>query len=110
LKELFVTTDSEFVDHYEILEASCNASFETIESVFRFLAKRFHPDSGETGDRERFKEIVEAYETLRDPERRSAYDEVFQSEKTSDAILRSASSRHEETRDRNFDAGTHGGH
>ena len=77
-----MTTDSEFVDHYEILEASCNASFETIESVFRFLAKRFHPDSGETGDRERFKEIVEAYETLRDPERRSAYDEVFQSEKT----------------------------
>jgi len=76
-----VNTDQEFIDYYETLESSCNASFETIERTFRFLAKRFHPDCSEQGDRSRFTEIVEAYETLRDPEKRAAYDAKFESHK-----------------------------
>lgn len=64
----------DFVNHYEILEVSSQASFETIERVFRFMAKRHHPDSSEDASLEKFKAIVEAYQTLVDPERRAAFD------------------------------------
>lgn len=68
----------DFVNHYEVLEISQNASFETIERVFRFLAKRYHPDSGNADDPDRFKSIIEAYQTLSDPELRTAYDVQFE--------------------------------
>ncbi|MEL7500116.1 MAG: DnaJ domain-containing protein [Planctomycetota bacterium] len=64
----------DFINHYEILEVSANASFETIERVFRFLAKRFHPDSNEASEPEKFKTIVEAYQTLANPESRAKFD------------------------------------
>jgi len=82
-----VSTDKEFVDHYEILESSCNASFETIERTFRFLAKRYHPDCSEEGDQAKFAEIVTAYETLRDPEKRAEYDAELESSKNEQATL-----------------------
>lgn len=66
--------NKEFVNHYETLEVSNNASFETIERVFRFMAKRFHPDSNEGASPEKFKAIVEAYQTLADPESRAKFD------------------------------------
>jgi len=95
-----VTTDS-FVNYYEVLEASCNASFETIERTFRFMAKRFHPDSSEEGDKQRFSEIVEAYETLRDPEKRSLYDAAFKSQKSEAvAAVRDAGHATTDTADR----------
>lgn len=65
---------SEFVDHYEILQLSQSADFETIERVYRLLAKRFHPDNQASGDEERFREVQTAYEVLVDPERRAEYD------------------------------------
>jgi len=96
-----VNTDQEFIDYYETLESSCNASFETIERTFRFLAKRFHPDCSEQGDRSRFTEIVEAYETLRDPEKRAAYDAKFESHKNeANAIVREAGHASTDTADR----------
>lgn len=96
-----MTTDTEFVDHYETLEASCNASFETIERVFRFLAKRYHPDCSESGDGEHFAKIVSAYETLRDPERRAAYDATREAEKNErSAIVREAGHASTDTADR----------
>ena len=61
-------------DLYEILEISPNASQETIERMFRFLAQRYHPDRKNTGDAERFREIAKAYNTLKEPESRAAYD------------------------------------
>jgi len=61
-------------DHYETLQVSPRADQETIERVFRHLAKRFHPDNSETGDGERFTHLVEAYRVLSDPEQRAAYD------------------------------------
>jgi len=61
-------------DHYETLQVSPRADQETIERVFRHLAKRFHPDNSETGDGERFTHLVEAYRVLSDPEKRAAYD------------------------------------
>jgi curved DNA-binding protein CbpA len=61
-------------DHYEVLQISKNADSDTIQRVFRLLARRFHPDNPETGNESRFREIHEAYLVLSDPEKRAAYD------------------------------------
>jgi curved DNA-binding protein CbpA len=61
-------------DHYETLQLSANAHPETIQRVYRILARRYHPDNSETGDAELFKQILEAYRTLSDPEKRGSYD------------------------------------
>jgi len=63
-----------FVDLYETLQLSPNASAETVERVYRLLAKRYHPDNQETGDAQKFSEVHTAYELLSDPARRAAYD------------------------------------
>lgn len=64
-----------FIDHYETLQISPNAEPETIHRVFRLLAMRFHPDNPETGDPTRFRQLKTAYEVLKDPVQRAAYDE-----------------------------------
>jgi len=64
----------EFKDFYEILEISPNANSDTIDRVFRYLAQRYHPDMQGTGDHQRFSDIVQAHETLRDPAKRARYD------------------------------------
>lgn len=61
-------------DYYELLEVSPNASQETIERMFRYFAQRYHPDRQSTGDADRFRKIVKAYDTLKRPESRAAYD------------------------------------
>ena len=61
-------------DLYEILEISPNASQETVERMFRYFAQRYHPDRQSTGDVDRFRQIVKAYDTLKEPESRAAYD------------------------------------
>lgn len=66
--------DSELKDYYEILQVSPRADRDTIERVFRYLANRFHPDNRESGDVERFTEIVDAYEVLSSAARRAKYD------------------------------------
>ena len=70
-KEQPATTSA---DHYELLQVSRNADFDTIQRVFRILAQRYHPDNQETGNAEVFQRIVEAHRVLSDPERRAAYD------------------------------------
>lgn len=69
-----------FVDYYELMELSPRANSATIERVFRHFAKRLHPDVSETGDVQKFSLLVEAYETLRDPELRVAYDLAYEQE------------------------------
>jgi curved DNA-binding protein CbpA len=64
----------ETADHYEVLQVSRSAATETIDRVFRYMAKRYHPDNQETGDAERFNEVVAAFRVLSDPELRVAYD------------------------------------
>lgn len=71
-----------FVDHYEVLQLSPSADSETVERVYRLLAKRYHPDSPETGDPDRFKEVREAYEVLSDPEKRAGYDARYEAERS----------------------------
>ncbi len=61
-------------DFYEVLQISVNADTDTIQRVFRLLARRFHPDNPRTGNETRFREIHEAYLVLSDPEKRAKYD------------------------------------
>lgn len=69
---------NEFVDYYELLQLNPNADTETIERIFRHLAKKFHPDNTESADTDRFQQIVEAHRTLVDPESRAGYDVRYQ--------------------------------
>jgi curved DNA-binding protein len=71
-----------FVDYYEILEVSPGAGLETIERVYRLLAKRYHPDNKKTGDARKFDSLVKAYRILSDPEKRAGYDAIYESAKT----------------------------
>ena len=66
-------------DYYEILQVSRRADPETIRGIYEFQAQRFHPNNEETGNAETFQAIEEAYEVLRDPLKRSAYDLSLQS-------------------------------
>jgi curved DNA-binding protein len=65
---------SDIQDYYEILQISPNAEPETVHRVYRLLAQRFHPDNGDTGDEDRFRQLAEAYQILGDPEKRAQYD------------------------------------
>ena len=78
---------SDFVNHYEILEISSSASFETVERVFRYLAKRYHPDSSEHGDIQKFAQIAEAYEVIGSPERRASFDAELNKQKAVEVEL-----------------------
>lgn len=64
-----------FRDYYEILGVPRNASQSDIQKAFRKLARKFHPDVNKDPEADkRFKEINEAYEVLRDPDKRKKYD------------------------------------
>jgi hypothetical protein len=67
-------SSSSFEDYYEILQVSPRVDPETLGSVFRYFAKRFHPDNPDTGDENRFRRVVDAYNVLSDPESRARYD------------------------------------
>lgn len=65
-------------NYYEILEVNKKASQETISKVYKFLAKKYHPDANPDNKQEaeeKFKEISEAYEILSNEEKRKEYDE-----------------------------------
>ncbi len=66
--------ESDFLDYYEILQVSPNADADTVERVFRHLAKKFHPDNTSSGDTDRFRVVMEAHKILSDPGARAAYD------------------------------------
>jgi molecular chaperone DnaJ len=62
-------------DFYQLLGVSRDASDDEIKKAYRKLAMQYHPDKNRASDAEaRFKEIAEAYDVLRDPDKRAAYD------------------------------------
>ena len=67
----------EYRDYYKVLELPRTAAADEIKRAYRKLARRFHPDvSKEANAETRFKEMQEAYEVLKDPEKRAAYDQL----------------------------------
>ena len=68
----------EFKDYYEIMGLARDASQEEVKRAYRRLARKYHPDVSKESDAEsRFKEVGEAYEVLKDPEKRAAYDQLL---------------------------------
>lgn len=66
-----------YKDYYAALGLERDATEAQVKSAYRKLARKYHPDvSKEKGAEERFKEVSEAYQTLKDPEKRAAYDEL----------------------------------
>lgn len=66
-----------FVDYYELLQISPNADEDTIQRIFRHLAKKLHPDASTHGDPERFNRLLEGYRVLTDVSQRAAYDVAY---------------------------------
>ena len=67
----------EYHDYYKTLDVSRTATADEVKRAYRKLARKFHPDvSKEKNAEARFKEVAEAYEVLKDPEKRAAYDQL----------------------------------
>ena len=64
-------------DYYEVLGVQRNANDQDLKSAFRRMAKDFHPDRnpGDATAEQKFKDVNEAYEVLKDPQKRAAYDQ-----------------------------------
>lgn len=67
----------EYKDYYQIMGVARDAGQDEIKRAYRKLARKYHPDvSKEPNAEARFKEVGEAYEVLKDPEKRAAYDQL----------------------------------
>lgn len=67
----------EYRDYYKVLGVARTASADDIKKSYRRLARKYHPDVSKEKDAEqKFKELQEAYEVLKDPEKRAAYDQL----------------------------------
>src|ERR1700727_2260484 len=67
----------QFKDYYDTLGLSRGASAEEVNRASRNLARKYHPDvSKEKNAEAKFKDVQEAYEVLRDPDKRASYDQL----------------------------------
>ncbi len=67
-------TETNTENYYEILQLSPKAEQLVITKVYRLLAAYYHPDNKQTGNEEKFKQVIRAYEVLSDPAKRSKYN------------------------------------
>ena len=66
-----------YIDYYKVLGVTKDSNLDDIKKAYRKLARKYHPDLSKTKATEsQFKEIAEAYATLKDPEKRAAYDDL----------------------------------
>src|ERR1700754_1272122 len=66
-----------YKDYYKILGVARGAGDDEIKKAYRKLARKYHPDvSKETNAKEKFQDVAEAYETLKDKDKRAAYDSL----------------------------------
>jgi curved DNA-binding protein len=73
----------EFKDYYKVMGVARDATEAQIKQAYRKLARKYHPDVSKEKDAEaRFKEVQEAYEVLKDTEKRAAYDQLGSNWKT----------------------------
>ncbi|MHB8476068.1 MAG: DnaJ C-terminal domain-containing protein [Steroidobacteraceae bacterium] len=67
----------QYKDYYQVLGVTRGAAADEVKRAYRKMARKFHPDvSKERNAENKFKEVQEAYEVLRDPEKRAAYDQL----------------------------------
>src|SRR6202050_4598825 len=67
----------QYRDYYEVLGVARGADADAVKRAYRKLARKYHPDvSKEKNAENKFKEVQEAYEVLKDPEKRAAYDQL----------------------------------
>lgn len=67
-----------YKDYYKVLDVSRSASTEEITKAYKKLARKYHPDlnQGDSTAEEKFKDVNEAHEVLKDPEKRKLYDQL----------------------------------
>ena len=92
--------DMEFRDYYQTLGLERSASADDIRKAYRRLARKYHPDVSKEKDAlERFKQMQEAYEVLKDPKKRAAYDQLGANWKQGEDVIIAGSVSDEEARE-----------
>ena len=77
----------EFKDYYQVMGVARDATDAQIKQAYRKLARKFHPDVSKEKDAEsRFKEVGEAYEVLKSPDKRAAYDQLGKNHRAGEAF------------------------
>ncbi len=67
----------EFIDYYEVLQVNPGCDAKILEKAYHHFALKYHPDHTGDADVSKFQEVTEAYNVLRNPEKRAAYNETY---------------------------------
>lgn len=79
-------TGQEFVDYYAVLKVDPSCDAAMLEKAFRHFAQMYHPDHAKTADTGKFQIVVEAYNVLKNPNKRAKYDRVHANNRKADGV------------------------